>query len=431
MILLPRRLAGLGGRRVRRARPARAGTRVWRSTYGILVLVGVGLAGAAATGLAGGQQGHVLPDDYWRLPLAEQGPAPQNWSESERSLAPEVCGTCHADRYEEWRTSLHAQAFSPGLVGQLLTFDAAQAAGCMECHAPLAEQRLAFEAARARNEAHSPAGQGLAAAGNGCAGCHLRGHRRFGPPDRETGATGPGGVDAPHGGVFRTADFEASEFCGTCHQFPQAAAVNGKPLQNTYAEWRTSPASARGITCQGCHMPDRRHLWRGIHDPAMVISGLTADFGTDAQKARFTLTNSGVGHAFPTYITPSVAMRAVALDAAGRPRPDTAVSRIIRRVVAFAAGRWVERSDTRLMPGESVALDLPWGDSNRIRMWLEIHPDDYYDNEVYDALLGTLPAEGSAARLIEQADARAAASRYRLFERDLERPERTDPVMAP
>ncbi|HLB81072.1 MAG TPA: hypothetical protein VJJ77_11270, partial [Dongiaceae bacterium] len=66
-----------------------------------------------------------------------------------------------------------------------------------------------------------------------------------------------------------------------------------------------------------------------------------------------------------------------------------------------------------------------------IRMWLEIHPDDYYDNEVYDALLGGLPAEGSAARLIEQADARAAASHYRLFERDLERPERTDPVMAP
>ncbi|MES9944225.1 MAG: hypothetical protein ABW080_04625 [Candidatus Thiodiazotropha sp.] len=30
----------------------------------------------------------------------------------------------------------------------------------------------------------------------------------------------------------------------------------------------------RGQTCQSCHMPDRAHLFHGIHDPDMVRLGL-------------------------------------------------------------------------------------------------------------------------------------------------------------
>ena len=29
-----------------------------------------------------------------------------------------------------------------------------------------------------------------------------------------------------------------------------------------------------GRACQACHMPERRHLWRGIHDPEMVKRAL-------------------------------------------------------------------------------------------------------------------------------------------------------------
>ncbi len=362
------------------------------------------------------------PSDHWNLPLLSQGEAPAQWSEVERSLAPEACGQCHVGQYQQWRTSLHAKAFSPGLVGQLLTFDAQQTASCMECHAPLAEQRRAFEAARARGTAHLPSGQALAAAGNSCAGCHLRGHRRYGPPRRDIGATGQSDPAAPHGGVYRTVFFEKSEFCSACHQFPQTYAVNGKPLQNTHVEWQASPQAARGITCQGCHMPDRKHLWRGIHDPEMVAAGLSARFLAAAEGARFELTNSGVGHAFPTYVTPKAVMHAVALDAAGKERPETAVTYVIQRVVGFSGGRWVEYADTRLFPEDTASLELPWQDSDRIRMWLAIHPDDYYDHQVYDQLLGRLPAEGAAARLISRADSRAGASRYRLFETELKRP---------
>ena len=363
-----------------------------------------------------------MPGDYWRLPLAPQGEAPAHWSEIEQALAPESCAQCHADKYEEWRTSVHAGAFSPGLVGQLLTYDAEQTSTCMECHSPLAEQRQAFEAAREKGVAHLATGQGLAAAGLACAACHLRGHRRFGPPQRDTKFTGQSDTDAPHGGVYRAKWFENSEFCATCHQFPQAYAINGKPLENTYVEWQASPQAAQGLTCQGCHMPERKHLWRGIHDPEMVAEGLTAEFFADAQGARFQLTNSGVGHAFPTYVTPKVVMRAVALDANGKPRPESTASHVIQRVVAFVGGRWVEYSDSRLLPGRSANLYLPWDGSERIRMWLEVDPDDYYDHQVYDQLLDQLPAGGWPAQLIAEADARARASRYRLFETDLDRP---------
>jgi len=78
----------------------------------------------------------------------------------------------------------------------------------------------------------------------------------------------------PHNGATYTGAYERAEFCAACHQFgPRGPSLNGKPLENTYEEWRTSPAARRGLACQSCHMPDRRHRWRGIHDPEMVKSG--------------------------------------------------------------------------------------------------------------------------------------------------------------
>lgn len=360
--------------------------------------------------------------EYWKLPLAPQGEAPAQWSEFERSLAPEACAECHADKYEEWRSSLHAHAFSPGLVGQLLTYDAQQTASCMSCHAPLAEQRQAFEDARAAGDADTPAGQGLAAVGNSCGGCHLRNHQRYGPPQRDTGAIGQSEDASAHGGVYRTSFFESSEFCAVCHQFPADYAINGKPLENTYVEWQASPQSAEGIGCQSCHMPDRKHLWRGIHDPEMVAAGLTPRFEADAEAVTFELTNIAVGHAFPTYVTPKVVMRAVALDPDGNPRPETAVSHVIQRSVGFAAGQWVEYSDTRLLPGQTASIRLPWQGSDRARAWLEVEPDDYYRVQVYRPLMKQLPEGEAAARLIAAAAARAEVSGYRLFETEVTRP---------
>ena len=388
-------------------------------------LVAIQVAAVAAGDLeaAGSNEGqaNAPPPDYWSLPIPPQGEALAAWGDLERTLAPEACAACHEEQYAEWRTSLHAAAFSPGLVGQLLSMGPAGAGGCMKCHAPLSEQAADFAAALTAGTGHLPARQGLAAKGVVCAACHLRGHRRFGPPQRDTGAIGQSHPDAPHGGVYRAAWFESSEFCAACHQFPQAFAVNGKPLENTVAEWRASPFPTQGVACQTCHMPDRRHLWRGIHDPDMVASGLTAEFAAAPDGARFFLTNSGVGHAFPTYVTPRVEMRAVLLDAAGREAPDSAERYVIQREVVYAGG-WVERRDTRLLPGVTATLTVPWRGYRRARMWLEVRPDHYYDTKVYDALLAGLATGTPAADLIARADRAALTSSYELFVTEVARP---------
>jgi hypothetical protein len=362
------------------------------------------------------------PDTYWPPRLAPQGAPPEHWSEIEKSLAPSACGQCHADQFAQWQTSRHAHAMSPGVIGQLLTFAPDETAECMQCHAPLAEQRVAFETARASGVADREDRLGLAAAGNSCGGCHLRGYHRFGPPQRGTGAIGQSTTRSVHDGVMRTKFFESSEFCGRCHQFSNDAGINGKPLENTYAEWRVSPQAAQGQVCQNCHMPDRRHLWRGIHDPELVRSGLTTKYTVDGKRARFEITNSGVGHAFPTYAVPKVIMHAVALDGAGVPRPDTAVAHVIAREVHYVNNDWTEISDTRLLPSQTTAIELPWNGADRIRVWLEVKPDDYYATQVYPALLQDAPLDRPATALIAKAAAVAAASTYRLFETELRRP---------
>src|SRR5439155_933503 len=124
---------------------------------------------------------------------------------------------------------------------------------------------------------------------------------RFTPPQASL-APAAARETLPHGGVTRTPAYLASEFCRGCHQFgPEGYALNGTLLENTYAEWKASRFAAAGVQCQDCHMPDRRHLWRGIHDADMVRGGLTITLvetpphaaGTVA--ARLVVENSGVG----------------------------------------------------------------------------------------------------------------------------------------
>jgi hypothetical protein len=83
---------------------------------------------------------------------------------------------------------------------------------------------------------------------------------------------------------------------------------------------------------------------------------------------------------------------------------------------------WVEISDTRLKPGETATLALAWGHHAKARVWLDVVPDDYYHERLYPALLAELDGAGPAARQVALADAAAAASAYRLFETEIDRP---------
>src|SRR5437016_14227197 len=96
------------------------------------------------------------------------------------------------------------------------------------------------------------------------------------------------------------------------------AVVSASPAQNTYADWKASRFAREGVQCQDCHMPERRHRWRGIHDADMVRSGLTITARPGAARYRagdvavvtLRVTSTRIGHAFPTYVTPRVVLSA-------------------------------------------------------------------------------------------------------------------------
>ena len=352
---------------------------------------------------------------HWAQPLAPQGKAPKSFSKLEASLEPSACGTCHQQQWKDWQTSLHAHAMGPGVMGQLVNVhpaDIDSLRDCTRCHAPLAEQEASLiQRLRGKKRVGVLHEQGLV-----CAACHVRKNVRYGPPPA---AQKPGGK-SPHNGFVSTLAFEDGRFCAACHQFDKDGyALNGKPLENTYAEWQASPYADQGKQCQSCHMPERRHLWRGIHDTEMTRKGVTIEAAPptahDGQlSARLTLTNSGTGHYFPTYVTPRVAMQIYQESAGKQPIEGTLREKIVARQVSADLSE--EMADTRLAPGERTALDylVPrHPDAQAIVMRVHVEPDYFYSG-LYRSLLETEP-DGNGAGLLRAALKSSLESAYDLY----------------
>jgi hypothetical protein len=385
------------------------------------------LWGAAAT--AGVDAVQEFIRRHWSQPLPAQGPPPARFSALEASLQPESCGSCHPTQLADWRESLHAAATGPGVAGQLVEMresDPSSAYSCLACHAPLAEQAPLVAVGR---ELRENPGYDLALAGKGvpCAGCHVRAHERFGPPRRDGSLKSRAPRETlPHNGVTRTPAFLKAEFCSSCHQFaPDGFALNGKLLQATYDEWKASRFRREGVQCQDCHMPDRRHRWRGIHDADMVRSGLTISARAGAPRYRpgdvalvtLRVTSTRIGHAFPTYVTPRVVLSAELVDDAGRIVPGSRQEQVIGREVALDLSR--EVFDTRLMPGKTATLTYRTkieAAGLRARVMVVVEPDAFYVG-FFETLLRQGAGRGEAQ--IRQALEAARRSPFTVFERDL------------
>ncbi len=353
--------------------------------------------------------------------IPAQGPPLAQLAPAEASLSARQCGRCHAKQVREWQPSLHAAAASPGFSAQVAHGLRDEPETCPRCHTPLAEQRADLE---------------LATEGATCAACHVRGWVRHGPPNLS-----PTLLAAPGYPRVEQTIYERADFCMPCHQLPARTAVAGRPLLDTYREWLEGPYMPRGIECQSCHMPNREHTWLGIHDPTTFRQGakLTASahrsdltappFGGAAGRARVPasdrvtvlaeLENIGAGHDLPTTPTPAVWLRIALVDCTGAAIAGAADSLRIGRDVYFD-GRWHERADTRIPPGEHVAMARAWSggrtaEATAARITVEVHPDDYYEHLYEARLAGELP--GAQRTLYEQALARARSSRYVAFER--------------
>lgn len=353
---------------------------------------------------------------HWAQPIAPQGDPPPGFSAIEASLAPETCAACHVAQYADWNTSLHSQAMGPGIRWQLRVMNQGEANDCLRCHAPLAEQKalVALEhgwADAPRTPMPAYVSADLHRRGNTCASCHVRRHQRYGPPAASRNPK-------LHGGFSAQPAFSDSRFCAPCHQFPPGArSLEGKLIENTYEEWRNSPAARQGATCQTCHMPARRHLWRGIHDAETVRKGLHRELevkrlANGRLAVAATITAPGVGHFFPTYVVPKVIVSLHLHNSAGT---QEIARHVIGRTVSVDMAR--EVADTRIPPGGKavVATELkaPPGDG-RVEMHMEIVPAEHYIRMFQSMLDGNSKMDSTARLLLREALRQALATAYRL-----------------
>ena len=250
----------------------------------------------------------------------------------------------------------------------------------------------------------------------------MRGGQTFGPPPTpSTLLPLVAGLRSIHGKIETRQFFEEPEFCSGCHHFPPGTAplVAGATLQNTYEEWRESPAAREGQTCQTCHMPDRRHLFRGIHDPETVRRAVQWTFDVDPRaarvKARMTLTNTGAGHYLPTYVVPEIWMRIEVMDSAGATLA-VAEHRIARKVTS-ENGAWTQTSDTRLAPGQTATLEYtaPMPRSATLIVGRVLVLPDRWQADKFRVRVAEAPSD-TVRRYYQAALEEADSSGYTLFE---------------
>lgn len=172
-------------------------------------------------------------------------------------------------------------------------------------------------------------------------------------------------------------------------------------------------------------MPDRRHLWRGIHDPAMVKSGVEISVTTRQPRYRpgeevaatIVVKNVGVGHYFPTYVTPRVVVRAGLVDSKGAFVPGSVQEFAIAREVAPDLSR--EISDTRIPPGGRASFPYRRRLETRglaLRVTVTVYPDHFYTG-FFKSLLAS--GTGAGAPEIRQALDATQRSAFEIFGQDL------------
>lgn len=393
----------------------------------VIALVIAGIAAAVFFGFGSGIE-RLLPADrverflatHWTDPLPPQGDPPVGFTPVEASLAPAACGQCHTRQYGDWQSSLHSRAVGPGLLWQFRLMDQAAANRCLRCHAPLAEQKalIALDhgwpgAPTAAPPPYVPGdlhNQGLV-----CAACHVRAHARYGPPPRSA-VTEP----LPHGGFKADPSFEDSRFCAVCHQFPASGfRLNGKLLENTYEEWRASRWARTGRSCQSCHMPERRHLWRGIHDPEMTAAALSVELRIETVdgerlQARAHVTNVGAGHYFPTYVVPEAVLTLDLVNTGRRQRVELARAIVARRANVDLTE---ELFDSRLAPGETRTLTAefrrPTGSGWAIESRMAVRPGEHYERSFKHAL-AQVEMDGETRALLREALDQVKSRRYQV-----------------
>ncbi|HWB76616.1 MAG TPA: multiheme c-type cytochrome [Nannocystaceae bacterium] len=270
--------------------------------------------------------------------------------------SPEACATCHEDVANEWRTSMHARAWTDPVFRA--EYDARPAESCRGCHAPASS-------APARST------------GIDCASCHVQGGEVLATTISDEGQRAHAMRLAPA--------LRDETACAGCHQFDftdDGVHDPNEALQNTVVEHRGSTAFARGETCTSCHMrKGGGHAFAGIHDPEQLARAVeveliaTRSAGTIDVDVR--VRGAKIGHAFPTGDVFRSGVLRVCTSAAHC--EEIVMQRWLARTIDPDRGGFHVRTveDTRVPPpgqGELVeALQLPDDGSDALAWDLSLH----------------------------------------------------------
>ena len=199
---------------------------------------------------------------YGTLPAYQQPLATAKVPDGLGDISAQTCGACHQAIYQEWSISTHRRAWAddPQFMAELAKSRGAGKAGgdvswmCVNCHTPLTNQIeqlvVGLRDGRLDQPIYAPNpsyDRDLQHEAITCAACHVRDGVIHGP-------RGDGRL-APHP-VAKSEELTSEALCTRCHQaqavFPE---IDLGCFFGTGEEFATSPAAARGDTCQTCHMP--------------------------------------------------------------------------------------------------------------------------------------------------------------------------------
>lgn len=173
---------------------------------------------------------------------------------------PTVCMGCHAEIYEQWNGSMHANAYIDPVYQKEDEMASNETNGltdeyCIKCHSP-----IGFLTGEILPADRSNMGE-ISKKGVQCDFCHVvtAVSGINGAYDVEPGRVKRGPYDDSMP-MYHTAEFSelhtSAEFCGGCHNVFHP--VNGLPIEETYDEWLESPYNTGDpdteTPCQHCHM---------------------------------------------------------------------------------------------------------------------------------------------------------------------------------
>jgi len=212
-----------------------------------------------------------------------------------------TCATCHPKHYKEWSVSQHSYAQLSPVYLSFSSFTNEITSGtngdfCFRCHTPIGAN-MKEDPFMSNLDRHPSSREGIT-----CIVCHRMNktyNKRSGRLAIQKGdllapVYGPSGGEELarvldntdefrvvtekgkpgrkiHTKAIKFESLSSSTFCGQCHD---VTLLNGFRLEEAFSEYRMSPAAARGITCQDCHMGKEQGVPSGYeHGPAAVIGG--------------------------------------------------------------------------------------------------------------------------------------------------------------